>query len=67
MGKTDNLLDGCIETLCQDGCRQVNRYIGMLQSGRPLPGFEHLTADECREVLRELESIMSAYGGSCGD
>ena len=67
MGKTDNKLQRCIETLCQDGCRQVTRYIRLLKTGAALPGYEQLTAIERRDVLQELESIMSVYDRSCGD
>ena len=55
----------CVEALCQDGCRKVTEYIGVLKAGGVFKGVDMLSTAEREAVLEELESIMSAYTGPC--
>lgn len=55
----------CVEALCQEGCRKVTEYIGLLKTGEIFREVAMLSTTERQAVLEELESIMSAYTGPC--
>jgi len=59
------LIEECIEILCNKGCRSVRKDIAALEHGQVLPEAWQLDAEERRMVLRELKSIMAVYGDSC--
>ena len=56
-----NTIQHCIETLCSDGCCNVNDYIARLETGEALPQTTHLNLAERQEVLKELKAIMAVY------
>ncbi len=58
-------INRCVETLCQKGCSEVTRIIGMLERGEALPETTELDAAERAEVLRELKAIMAVYDRPC--
>ena len=55
----------CVEALCQDGCRKVTEYIGLLKTGEAFREVAMLSTAERQAVLAELESIMSVYTDPC--
>lgn len=58
-------INHCIEVLCQKGCREVTRIIGVLERGEVLAETDVLEAAERAEVLRELKAIMAVYDRPC--
>lgn len=61
----DKKIADCLERLCQKGCRAVRADIQLLEKGKILPETRNMPATEVKLVLRELKSIMAAYGDSC--
>lgn len=51
----------CIERLCQSGCTDVRNTIARLEANQAVAHVEGLTAQERRQVLEELKSIMAVY------
>ena len=50
-----------IETLCSQGCAEVNQLLERAKNGNhidELSGFDH---DEIKQILDELDQIMSVY------
>ena len=50
-----------IETLCGQGCAEVNLLLERAKNGNhidELSGFDH---DEIKQILDELDQIMSVY------
>lgn len=58
-------VERCVEALCQDGCRKVTDYIGLLKTGVVFREVAMLSTAERQAVLEELESVMSVYNGPC--
>jgi hypothetical protein len=54
-------LQSVVDQLCEDGCRQVTRYIREIQSGDYPKQMRKLNQQECNEVMAELQAIMSVY------
>nr|VFK53186.1 MAG: hypothetical protein BECKTC1821F_GA0114240_100236 [Candidatus Kentron sp. TC] len=62
-----SVVDECVETLCQQGCRSVLGKIAALERGEHTPETEPLGEQGRIAVLQELKSIMSVYGNTvCG-
>ena len=62
---SDATLESRVESLCQQGCRQVRQSIAALEQGGNPPETWGLTSDERRRLLAELKSIMAVYGETC--
>ena len=64
----DIQVEVCLEQICQQGCRQVNRIIQQLKQGTCLPETQHLTPFQNTLLLQELQNIMAVYSEtkSCG-
>lgn len=58
-------INRCIETLCQKGCSEVTRLIGVLERAEALAETAGLDEAERAEVLRELKAIMAVYDRPC--
>lgn len=58
-------IDRCIELLCQNGCREVTRIIGVLERDEPLAETDGLDGAERGAVLQELKTIMAVYDRPC--
>ena len=52
-----------IESICGNGCIEVNRTIMLLEKGKSPFALEKLNITERQSVLKELKSIMDIYGG----
>lgn len=63
--RSDTGLDSRVESLCQQGCRQVRQSIATLEQGGELPETGGLTPVERARLLAELKSIMAVYGNAC--
>jgi hypothetical protein len=50
-----------IETLCEKGCQSVNETIITLSKGGDVKETAALTEQERKQVLHELQKIMSVY------
>jgi len=50
-----------IESVCEAGCEAVRASIVTLEAGHSVALTDDLSADECRQVLFELKTIMSVY------
>jgi hypothetical protein len=50
-----------IEKICNQGCREVNDIIELLENNQQAEQTRHLTTDETTVVLNELKSIMTIY------
>ena len=61
----DQRIADCLERLCQKGCLSVRADIQLLEQGKALPETEGMDQQEVQLVLRELKSIMAAYGDTC--
>ena len=61
----DQQIADCLERLCQKGCLSVRADIQLLEQGKALPETEGMDRREVQLVLRELKSIMAAYGDTC--
>ncbi|VFM94988.1 MAG: hypothetical protein BECKG1743D_GA0114223_108161 [Candidatus Kentron sp. G] len=59
------LVDGCVEALCQQGCRSVLDKITVLERGEHIPETVAIGEVGRSAVLEELKSIMSVYGNVC--
>jgi 6-phosphogluconate dehydrogenase len=59
------LIDNCVEALCQKGCSAVWSDIEALEAGQPLPETHGLDTPEREAVLHELKAVMSIYRGTC--
>ena len=58
-------IDRAIDSICEEGCRAVSRYIVRLKNGEDDPHWQDLDEKERAVLLRELESVMAVYGGKC--
>lgn len=54
-------LQGIVEKLCNEGCRQVGTYIREIRQGEVPECMSDLKQQEREQVLNELTSIMSVY------
>jgi hypothetical protein len=63
----DTQVQACLEQICQQGCRQVNKIIQQLKQGTHLPETQHLTSFQHTLLLQELQNIMAVYTetGNC--
>nr|VFJ54414.1 MAG: hypothetical protein BECKFM1743C_GA0114222_101392 [Candidatus Kentron sp. FM]VFJ64419.1 MAG: hypothetical protein BECKFM1743A_GA0114220_103563 [Candidatus Kentron sp. FM]VFK11675.1 MAG: hypothetical protein BECKFM1743B_GA0114221_102013 [Candidatus Kentron sp. FM] len=59
------LVDDCVEALCQQGCRSVLDKITVLERGEHIPETVAIGEAGRSAVLDELKSIMSVYGNVC--
>ncbi len=59
------IIEGCVEILCQKGCRSVREDIQRLERGEDLPELAGLDDLSRRLVMVELREIMAVYGDSC--
>jgi len=50
-----------IEAVCEAGCDAVRASIQTLEAGHQVALTDDLSPDECRQVLSELQSLMSVY------
>lgn len=51
----------CVELLCESGCSEVRSTITRLETDQMVSQVEGLNAEERRQVLDELKSIMAVY------
>lgn len=65
MSKQPDLIEKCVDALCEQGCDKVNAYISALEHGEDLPEVAELTETERSYVLEQLVAIMAVYDGSC--
>jgi hypothetical protein len=63
--KNKQLIEECVELICQKGCRSVKQDINLLQRGAILPELEVLDDLARQVVLKELRAIMAVYGDRC--
>ena len=55
-----------MENLCQNGCRDVNQIIQLLDQGETPTELSDLEEDERNTIHKELKSIMAVYeNGVC--
>lgn len=54
-------VEHCIEILCEKGCTEVLRLIGVMEHGETPEEAATLSPDERSAVLRELKTIMAVY------
>lgn len=64
----DTQVDACVERICTQGCRNVNRIICKLEQGAVVPDAQTLSPAQRTTLLEELKSIMAVYStaGTCG-
>lgn len=58
-------INHCVEVLCNKGCREVTRTIGVMERNESLPETAVLTVEEHAAVLHELQAIMAVYDKPC--
>jgi len=63
----DKQIEICLEQICEQGCRSVNKIIQQLEQGKEVEVVWHLSALQRGILLNELKSIMAVYAktGSC--
>ena len=54
-------LQSIVDSVCEQGCAEVNHVITDLQQGKSDKLSSSLNNDEKQIVLRELQCIMSVY------
>lgn len=54
-----------MEVLCLKGCRALWADIDLMEQGKVLPELQSLDAQQQKQVLKEIKSIMAVYRGSC--
>ncbi|EDN67923.1 hypothetical protein BGP_5258 [Beggiatoa sp. PS] len=65
----DKQIDFCLEQICKQGCRSVNKIIQQLEQGQTIEVVQQLNMAQQNRLLQELKSIMAVYaekGGICG-
>ncbi len=67
MGRANEAVEHCVETLCDQGCGRVSEYIRALRAGQVFAEVAALSEAERQVVLAELEAIMAPYKGTDGD
>lgn len=66
MDPTDQYrLEARLESLCEKGCRQVQRDIDALERGEDLRETRDLRANDRDWLLRELKQVMAVYSDRC--
>ncbi len=50
-----------VESLCEQGCNQVNETIRLLELKQPVEALKHFNEQEKKEILFALSDIMSVY------
>ncbi len=60
-----NPVDHAVEVLCLKGCRALWADIDLMEQGKVLPELQSLDAQQQKQVLKEIKSIMAVYRGSC--
>ncbi len=60
-------VDATIESLCKQGCSQVNRIIENAKNGNEPEELSAFTKSEVSEIIDELSKIMSVYDGDNDD
>lgn len=50
-----------IETLCKQGCSQVNQIIDDARNGNNVEELSDFTQNEIKQIIDELSRIMSVY------
>jgi len=58
-------LEARLESLCEKGCRRVQRDIDALERGEDLPETRDLNAGDRDWLLRELKQVMAVYADRC--
>jgi len=63
----DKQIEICLEQICEQGCRAVNKIIQQLEQGKEIEVVWHLSALQRGILLDELKSVMAVYAktGSC--
>jgi len=54
-------LEEKIESLCEQGCSQVNQIIDDAKKGDKIEGLEEFNGSEIEQIIDELSKIMSVY------
>lgn len=54
-----------MEILCLKGCQALWADIDLMERGKVLPELQSLDAQQQKQVLMEIKSIMAVYQGSC--
>ena len=63
---TDNVVEQCVETLCQKGCKMLWADIDALEKGVKLAELAGLSLSQRLQVLTELKAIIAVYDSSDG-
>ena len=50
-----------IESLCEEGCTQINELLNKAGNGRELGELSDFNKDEISQIIDELSEIMSVY------
>lgn len=54
-------IQSVVDSVCNQGCKYVNKTILALETSQPSQDTDHLPADEKDIILNELRSIMAIY------
>lgn len=58
---SDPQTESCLETLCGNGCKAVYTIIKDMKAGRFPPCAIRLSRLQRKQLLKELQNIMSVY------
>jgi hypothetical protein len=61
MTRESDLINQCVDAICQSGCNAVRATIAAMESGQPLPQVEQLDPEARNSVLDELRAVMAVY------
>jgi len=54
-------LEEKIESLCEQGCSQVNQILDDAKKGDEIEALEEFSGSEVEQIIDELSKIMSIY------
>ncbi len=56
-----------IETLCEQGCTQINQLLENAKNGKNIAELAEFNASEIEQIIDELDQIMSVYSTGNND
>lgn len=60
-----NPVDHVVEMLCLKGCKALSADIDLMEQGLVPAELQPLDAQQQKQVLTQIKSIMAVYQGNC--
>ena len=59
----ENITDK-IESICEQGCMQINQLLNTAENSNEIEELSEFSQSELKQIINELEDIMSIYENS---